>query len=161
MRLLWTKNELPLSVAIRKVMNNESSHFAIEFDKHIVFHSNYKGAHPEWSASFFKANELVWVLDLPTTLEIEEQVYQLIVDKFDGMPYDFMYLFKLANIAIKHRVFNEKLPDYVENNPLANVCTELAQCLAPIIEVPKHAHLAFPDQLYYWFKEALTQQVKN
>lgn len=163
MKLIWTKSSLPLSVAIRGLMQEPVSHFGIVFDNGIVFHSNLLGTHIEWYGSFIKHCEVVYQLDYPMSLEDEEAVYRKILNTYDEIGYDFGALLYFAYRAITHRLFNIPLPS---KNEWASgskfLCTELAGILPDnIVSASLKAEdlsIVSPYQLYLQIKAGLTEK---
>lgn len=127
MKLIWTKSNLPLSIAIRGLLKEPVSHFGIVFDNGIVFHSNLLGTHIEWYGTFKKKCEIVYELDYPMSLENEEKIYRAILDTYDDKGYDFGGLFYFAYRGLCLRLIGRPLP---KTNEWASgdkfLCTELA-----------------------------------
>jgi hypothetical protein len=127
MKILFTRNSLPLSRLIRWVLKEPVSHLAIVFDDHLVFHSNLMGVHLEWFNSFKKHHEIVYEVTLfGMTLEQEERTYRAIVDQFDGAPYDFKGLLYFGVRGFLWRLFGTPFPAH---NPWGSrrafLCTEV------------------------------------
>lgn len=137
MKLIFTRSNAPLSVAIRGLLKEPVSHFGIVFDNGIVFHSNLLGSHIEWYGSFIKKCEIVYSLQFTLNLEEEERIYLDILNTYDDKPYDYGALFYFAYRAILLRTIRKPLP---ATNELQNgskfLCTELAICLPDSIVPP-------------------------
>lgn len=164
MKLIWTKSKLPLSIAIRGLLQEPVSHFGIVFDNGIVFHSNLLGTHIEWYGSFTKHCEIVYSLDYPMSLEEEEAVYRNILNTYDGRGYDFGALFYFAYSAVKHRLFGTPLE--IKNKWATSdsyLCTELAGTLPDSI-VPaslksEDLSIVSPYQLYLKIKARKDERI--
>lgn len=153
MRLIWTKSKLPLSVAIRTVLQEPVSHFGIVFDNGIVFHSNLLGSHIEWFGTFSKHCEIVYSLEFTLNLEDEEKIYRAILDTYDDKPYDYGALFYFAYRAILLRTIGKPLPTTNELQSADKfLCTELATCLPdniiPAAIKAEDLGIVSPYQLY-------------
>jgi hypothetical protein len=155
MKLLFTKNNLPLSRLIRWAFGETCSHFAIAFDNRVVFHSNLKGCHVEWLASFLKCSSVVYEIPLNATLDQEESVYQECL-KVDGKAYDFGAFLFLCLDVILFKLF--KIPLQNRNlfaSPNSFICVELAECLKPVMKIPENLSATSPYNLYLaLYKEA-------
>lgn len=110
MKLLFTKNNLPLSKLIRWGLKEPCSHFVIEFDNKIVFHSNLMGTHIQWSETFRKNSEVVCSINYDLPLEQEEAIFQSILNKADGKGYDFKAFAYFIWRAFLYRVFGCTFP---------------------------------------------------
>ncbi len=154
MKLLFTKNNLPLSRLICWAFGEPCSHFAIAFDNRVVFHSNLKGCNVQWLASFLKCSSVVYTIPLDTTLAQEESVYQKCI-AVDGKPYDFGAFFFLCLDVILFKLF--KIPLQKKNlfaSDNSFICVELAECLSPVLPIPKELASTSPYNLYLQlFKE--------
>ncbi len=163
MKLIFTKSGLPLSVAIRGLLNEPVSHFGIVFDNGVVFHSNLLGTHIEWYGSFVKHCEIVYQLDYEMSLEQEETIYRNILNTYDDKPYDFGALFYFAYSAVCHRLFGTALA--LKNKWAKSdsyLCTELAATLPDsiIATTVKTEDLSIisPYQLYLQIKAGRTEK---
>lgn len=158
MKLIWTKSRQPLSILIRWGLKEPVSHFAIVFDNKIVFHSNLLGAHIDWFNYFKTQCDVVFEKDFNLSLDVEENIYQSILDKNVGKKYDFKAFAYFIWRGILWRFLNIPFP---EKNKWAKdgafLCTGLAAEL-PVQEFPelngiKDTEMTSPYQLYLKFKE--------
>lgn len=155
MRILWSKNNLPLSWLIRWGTGEASSHLAIELDDRIIFHSNLAGVHIRFSENFKKENTIVHDLSLDLTADEEEEVYYKAISQKEGKFYDFCGFLYIAYRILIFRFFGDPLP---ERNPFqkdsAFMCHELITCLPDrivnrlnIVDIsmttPERVHRAF------------------
>jgi hypothetical protein len=143
--VITTKNSSPLSWLIRYTTKEEASHFAIVFDNRLVFHSNLYGAHPIFKSKLTKSSQIVEELEIKTTLEKEEEVFQLIENKFDGKEYDYLSLIFWFIQAIPYLLANKplhKIPKNLWNSEDQYVCTEVAYALTPIFPNLKDTDLS-------------------
>lgn len=130
MKLIWVKGKTPLSKLIMWGLDEPVSHFAIEFDNKIVFHSDLRGTHIQWSKTFYKNRDLVFELEYKPGLNKEEEIYQTILDTYDGSSYDYGgFLYFCWRAALK-KFFKKPLPD---SNPWGSkksfICDEVVQLL--------------------------------
>lgn len=139
MKLVWVKGHAPLSKAIMWALNEPVSHFAIVFDNKIVFHSDLMGVRLAWLPSFLKTHEIVFEKDFPgTTLDLEEEVYQSIITKFDGSSYDYKAFLYFTWRALLFKLFKTPIPHknaWGTNSSF--LCTEMAETLPDWIVPPK------------------------
>lgn len=140
MKLIWTKSNLPYSILIRKLTGQDCSHFAIVFESPaggLMFESNLLGTHPKFFSNAKKHFEVVHQLDLDLSTEIEDKVWDEVVDKFDGKPYDFGGALYLGIRILLERVFKIKRPTV---NRWASsekfYCDEIYDCLKAISDLP-------------------------
>jgi hypothetical protein len=115
MKLIWTKSHLPLSLIIRAITGEDCSHFAFVFESQangLVFQSNLLGTGPEFlnvlsSSSGF---EIVHQLDLPMTVAEEDAAWDLIVQSYDNLGYNFLGAAYLGWRYLLKRIFKRPLP---------------------------------------------------
>ena len=113
MKLVWTKSSSPLSVLIRAITGDECSHFAFVFEtaaKGLMFESNLLGTHPAFYLSSLKTHTVVHSLDVPMSIEVEDKVWDLIVQKYDGKKYDYLGALYLGWRKILLRWFKLAMP---------------------------------------------------
>ncbi len=127
MKVVFTKNNSPMSKAIRWVLNEPVSHVAVIFDDKLVFQANLLGVHVGWADTFLKKNEVVYTKEYANlSLEEQEVVYEGIINKYDGSSYDFKSLLYFAYRAMLKKLFKVPIP---KMNPYNNInqflCTEL------------------------------------
>lgn len=153
MKIIFTKNHLPLSKFIRWGLNEPVSHMAVVFDDKIVFHSNFKGIHIEWFETFKKSNEIVYEVNFNLTLDKEEEIYQDIITKNDGKGYDYAALLYLVYKGLMHKMFKTPLPTdnkWASKNKF--FCIELLS-LFKQIEIDTNIEVSTPYQVYKLLKE--------
>ena len=130
MRLLWVKGSAPLSKLIMWGLNEPVSHFAIEFDNKIIFHSDLTGVNIQWSKTFFKTREVIFEMDYSPGLEQEEEIYQSVLNTYDGSHYDYGGFLYFCWRASLKKIANCPLPD---SNPWGSkrafLCDEVVQLL--------------------------------
>lgn len=155
MKLLWTKSDLCLSKAIRHILHEDSSHFAFIFDDdhRLVFHSNFIGAHVEWSERFLSKVEVVFSIDIPMTDEEAEEIYNKL-PKLQNSWYDFGGLAYFAWRALLKFAFNLPLPT---KNKWAHrdafLCTEMGDLFRKHLKDPTvDLGMTTPDTLFKMFK---------
>jgi len=136
MKLLWVKGHTPLSKLIMWGLEEPVSHFAILFDEKIIFHSNLMGVHIEWYNSFLKNHDIVKEMDLDLDLAREEEIYQAVIDQYDGKSYDYGAFLYFTYRGFLKKLFKIPLP---QKNPWGSkdafLCNEMVQafpdCICP------------------------------
>lgn len=153
MKLLFVKSEMPLSKLIRWGLKEPVSHFAIEFDNKIVFHSNLLGTSIDWSNNFRSSHDVVCSIECNVSLELEEQVYQSILDKNCGKGYDFKAFAYFMWRAALFRFFGIAFPAknaWAEDGKF--LCTglsvEIPESIIPKIKTIEDPEMISPFQLY-------------
>lgn len=128
MKLLWVKGKAPLSKIIMWGLDEPVSHFAVVFDNSIVFHADLMGVHIQWYKSFLKTHEVVFQIDYNPGLEKEEEIYQGVLDAYDGASYDYGAFAYFAWRAFLKKFLNKPMP---EVNPWGHkdkyLCDEVVQ----------------------------------
>lgn len=159
MRLIWTKSSLPLSVFIRAITGDPCSHFAFVFRsaaKGLMFEANLFGTHPKFYQNARARFDEVHVLDISLPIELEDAIWDIVVQKYDGKKYDYLGAMFLGWSKLKHRLFKTPLPVYNlwadENNFF---CEEIASALAIIPGMPKvpTSGMETPEDLWNILKE--------
>jgi len=158
LKLIWTKSNLPLSLLIRKGLDEPCSHFAVVFDDRIVFHSNLKGCHVEWYSTFKKHNTVVFEEERKLNLEQEELVYQSLIDANDGKSYDYLAFLYFMLMAVRRRLFGKPLPQTNSWQKKSSLlCTGLAAYLPsnlfPELSTIRDLEIISPYQLYLLMKK--------
>jgi hypothetical protein len=137
MKLVWVRGNKLLSKFIMWGLKEPVSHFAIIFDNKIVFHSDLLGVRIMWLPTFLESHEIVFQMDFANaTLEDQEGVYQSIVTKFDGKPYDYKAFIYFGWRGLLWRLFKKPFPAKNAWNTGGYLCTEMAEVLPDSI-VPK------------------------
>lgn len=162
MTLLFTTGNNLFSWLIRKVLNEPMSHFAIAFDLDlggIVFHSNLLGTHIQYYPDFLKSAEVIESIEVPMTLEKEEELYRAILAKYSHKKYDFKAFAYFTYRALLKRLFGIQVPDKnIWQNADSLLCTGLAEplrdmgILNPNIDV-KDFEMLTPYQIYLMLKD--------
>lgn len=113
MRLVWTRSSSPLSKLIRWITGDECSHFAFVFESRasgLMFQSNLLGTHPKFWVTEKKRFEVVHEKVLDLSIEQEDAIWELIVQKYDGKGYDFGGALFLGWCKLKQRILKSPLP---------------------------------------------------
>ena len=130
MKLLFTKNNLPISLLIRWGLSEPCSHMAVSFDNKIVIHSNFLGFQINWFDRFMRGNTLVASVEIELDLEDEENVYLELLGQYDGRPYDWLAFFSFIWAAFKFKFFDVPMPKTASaSDKHSFICTELAFAL--------------------------------
>lgn len=150
MKLLWARSNKIGSKFIRWCLDEPVSHFAIEFDNRIVFHSNFSGVYLRWANHFREENEVIFQLPFNWGLQEEEDLYQRVIQKWDGTPYDFKAYWYFAYRGLLYKFFGIELP---KTNPFNKkgelICVELAGALGNgLVEKDFDLSIATPFRLF-------------
>lgn len=125
MKLIFTRSTAPLSKLIRWAFNEPVSHFAVVFDNKFVIHSNLYGVNLAWLNDFTKKSTIVYSIDMPLSLEKEEEVYRSLLDNFCGEHYDYKAFLYFAYRALLFKLFKTPLPRTNPFNTRGFLCTEM------------------------------------
>ena len=151
MKLLFTKNNLPVSLLIRWGLSEPCSHMAFCFDNKLVIHSNFLGLQINWLDRFMRGNTLVDSVDIELDLETEESVYLALLAQYDGSSYDWLAFFSFILAAFKFKFFNVEMPKVaIISDKKSFICTETAYALPKkYLEALKNKDLAImsPNQI--------------
>ena len=75
-----------------------------------MFESNLLGTHPAFYQTSLKSHTVVHFLDIPLSIELEDKVWEIIIEKYDGKGYDFLGALYLGWRKILLRWFKSPLP---------------------------------------------------
>jgi len=115
MLLVWTKSRTPYSWLIRKITGEPCSHFAFVFTtsaKGLMFESNLMGTHPRFFNNALKHMTIIHRIDLPLSQLAEDTLWDIVVRKYDGRPYDFGGALYIAWRTLLFRAFKKPIPTY-------------------------------------------------
>jgi len=151
MQIVCTKSNLIGSKIIRWGLGEPVSHFAINFDNKIVFHSSFSGVHLTSYPTFIKKHTVVFSLNMSLSEVEEESVYQSIIpSEEDG--YDVRAFICLALLAAKRKFFGIPFPTVnPDDNKNKFLCTELGEFLPEKLFVngkPSDFSTTTPYQLF-------------
>lgn len=113
MKLVWTKSNRILSKLIRWGLGVDCSHFLIVFESPaggLCFESNLLGTHPKFWKTDKKTLTIVHQIDLPLSVEVEDHVWDVVVDKYDGKGYDYYAFAYFAWRVLLKKCFNIAMP---------------------------------------------------
>ena len=120
---------MPLSVLIRWFLNSDCSHFTVVFkaeDGGLMFESNLLGTHPKFYKTALKHMTVVHEIELNIGVDSENYIWDLIVDKVDGSPYNYAGFFYFCSRAILLKLFKIPLPHYnLFRKNGAYLCTQI------------------------------------
>lgn len=159
MKLIWTKSKLPLSVLIRNFLGSDCSHFAIVFESRgsgLMFESNLLGTHPRFYKTALKHMEVVHELDIILTIEQENDIWDEIVEKFDGRKYNYKGFLYFCYRAILKKLFKMPLPDKnIFSQPGTYLCDQIFEALGILSKEEIGIDLAMvsPQHLYEYAKD--------
>jgi hypothetical protein len=141
MKLLWTKSSLPLSSVIRFCTGNDCSHFSIVFESPgggMMFESNFFGTHPTFYKTAMKSHTVMHEIEVKLPAATEDALWDLWVDKFDGLGYDFFGALYLGLMCLRERWFKIPRPKtnkWAKNN--SYFCDEIYILLSQVPGLPK------------------------
>lgn len=160
MKLVWTKSKLPLSIFIRFITGEDCSHFAFVFESKaagLMFESNLLGCHPAFFESSLKTHTIVHQLNIDVPVEVEDNIWDLIVEKYDGKGYDFLGAIYLGWYKFLHRFFGVKIPLVNKwSQPDQYYCDEIYEVLNSLPGFPTvnaKGGMATPHDIYMNLKE--------
>lgn len=110
MKILFTRGSSIFSHYIRKGTGEPVSHVAFSFDDKFVIHSNLLGVHLQWHKSFLSSCQVVAYAQYDFCLPDEEEIFQGILDAYDGSAYDFGALLYFSKRMLEYRLFDRPLP---------------------------------------------------
>lgn len=147
--LIFTKNNTCLSRLIRWGLGEDVSHMGIVFDKKVVFHSNLYGTHLKWLINFIKKNDIVHIIDVPLSLQEEEEIF-LRIPQYDEKWYDFGALFYFLWRGLLYKLFSTPIPKTnIFGHSDQFLCTELAKMIDPSLD---NLEMTSPYQVYLYFQ---------
>jgi hypothetical protein len=76
----------------------------------LMFESNLFGTHPAFYLTSLKTHEVVHFKDVPLSIEQEDTIWDLIVQKYDGKPYNYLGALYLGWRMLLHRFFKTEVP---------------------------------------------------
>lgn len=159
MRLIWTKSNLILSKLIRWGLNEDCSHFAIVFDSPaggLMFESNLLGTHPKFYKTAKKHCEIVHEIVLNVSVEVEDRVWDIVVDNYDDEPYNFGAFLYFAWRAFLYKAFKRPFPAVNKwSKPDTHLCDQLYDAVENIAAPNLNIDLAItsPHKVYEKLKE--------
>lgn len=142
--LLFTTSDYKFSKLARWALDSDCSHFAICFDRRVVFHSNFSGPHIEPIEIFNKKNHIIHKLEFTTipTLAQEDTLWSNLININYGKSYDFGAMLFLGLNLIGKKLINLELS---QNNLWKTkegfICTELLESLSGL----SFGSATFPD----------------
>lgn len=144
MKIVFTTNNLPGSWLIRWGVSDTLfgtvpvSHVLIEFDNKIVFQSELMGTGIEWASQTKKRHQYLYEveLDFETTLELEEQIYQDVIEEHIEGGYDYTGILYFSWACLVRKIemaFGRKPRPFPDRNAWGNpkrfMCMELLEGL--------------------------------
>ncbi len=144
MKIAFTRSGLPLSKVIRWGLKEPVSHVCIIFDDKLVFQSNLLGVGLEGIYRLQSAAEIIYTIDVPLVPEVEEAIYNNLLQHYDGKPYDYGAFAYFTYRASLHRAFGMPFPPKnIWNKPDDFLCDGLLKALLDTPDLPS------------WLKEAI------
>jgi hypothetical protein len=151
MRMIWTKSNLPLSVFIRAICAQDCSHFAFVFDSPaggLLFESNLLGTHPKFFLTAKKHFEIIHEIEIVTTPEIENQIWDSVVNTYDGREYDFGGALYIGWRSLLNRFFGIPIPEKNKWSSRDDLfCDAISSALAPL-QIPVAGPMDSPHDYY-------------
>lgn len=154
MKLLFTRNNLPLSALICWGFEEPCSHFAIELYKgQVVFQSNMRGCDFQAAKTFRAHNTIVYEIHIPMSQEEEDVIFDNIVNTMVGNKYDIKALAYFAWRGCLYKFLGLEVPKKNKwQTKNEDICVEAARSL-PDSVVPREIKeldlsMKRPYQLY-------------
>lgn len=113
MKLVWTKSNSVLSQVIRFICGQDCSHFSFVFEsgsRGLMFESNLLGTHPTFYKTSLKNHSVVHEKSLEIPIDVEDEIWDLMVQKYDGRSYDFGGAIFLGLSLAMERIFKMPRP---------------------------------------------------
>lgn len=158
MTLAFTKSNLPLSVLIRWFLDSDCSHFVLVFKSPsggLMFESNLLGTHPKFYRTALKHMEVVHSIELDLTTYQENEIWDIIVDQFDGHPYNYKGFLYFTWRAFLKKFFGKPLPPTNPwSMPGSYLCDQVCYALQGITneKIGIDLSMVSPEDLYYYMK---------
>lgn len=137
MKLVFTKSNSPLSLLIRGITGDDCSHFAFVFEgpgrSGLMIEANLLGTHPCFYQTSLKSHTVVHSFDVPLDIKDEDRIWDLVIEKYDGQPYDFLGAIYLGWRCVLKRAF--KIPKPKKNKwsqPGQEFCDQIYDILNSI-----------------------------
>jgi hypothetical protein len=159
MILAFTRSKLPLSVLIRWFLDSDCSHFVLVFKSPsggLMFESNLLGTHPKFYKTALKHMEVVHQIEMNLTPDQEDEVWDIVVDQFDGHAYNYRAFIYFCWRAFLKKIFHQPLP---KTNPWSlpgtYLCDQVCYALQGLSPEPISLDLSMvtPEELYYYLKD--------
>jgi len=162
MMLVWSKSTSPLSLLIRAITGDDCSHFAFVFGSRasgVMFESNLLGTHIKFFQSSLKTHQIVHSIAVDVPIEIEDMVWDRVVETYDGKRYDIGGAIYLGLRILAHRLFRLQMPSKnIWADPDAYFCDEVYEALELVPGFPKlnaGNGLETPHDIWLKLKEIL------
>jgi hypothetical protein len=142
--LMFTTSDFAFSRLARWATDSDCSHFAICFDRRVVFHSNFSGPHIEPIETFVKKNHVIHKLEFTTipTLAQEDALWSNLININYGKSYDFGAMLFLGLNLIGHKLINIDISNKnLWKTKEGFICTELLESLSGL----SFGSATFPD----------------
>lgn len=131
MKIICTRNNLPLSVAIRGVTGEDCSHLAVVFDDLLVIQSNLLGINMAFFPLFKDHCEIVHEEYIALDLEVEDIVWRKLMKRIGKSGYPKLRLIRDAFCLLAEKLgIRIKKSGRVENEYL---CYEIAIVLQDVL----------------------------
>ena len=162
MKLIWTKSNLVLSIFIRWGLKTDCSHFAIVFESPaggLMFESNLLGTHPKFFKTAKEHMTVVHQIYLPLSVDVENTVWDIIVDKYDSKSYNFRAFLYFCWRGILKRVFGKPFPLKSKwSTPGSDLCGQVYQALVDAGVCPDlgiDLSISSPHEIYIKYCEVM------
>lgn len=118
MKFIGSKNSSLGSKIIRCVTGSKTSHFLIVFDNKLVLHSTFfRGLNLAWFNTWKKKNDIIWEIDLPLSLEKQEELYVSLLNEAGDKNYDYLAFVYWPLALFKHKILGYTI---ATKNPWGN-----------------------------------------
>lgn len=159
MKIVFTKNNYPLSILIRKITGENVSHLAIVFDDIFLVELNLFGVSMNHFGKFKKKQKIIHEVDIKLIPEQEEKIWKSMIEFYGLYKYDIVFLLYSAFCVIVKRLFKKEIKKKILDDDKKALCYELILLLQNSfnfnfgIEENKK-HLLTPGKIYTKLKES-------
>jgi len=125
MKIIFTKNNYPLSFIIRAVTGEKASHVAIVFDDIFLVQINLFGVSMQYFDKFKKHQKIVHEISIPLSLEKEDEIWRAMITMAGLYSYDIPFLIYSAFSVIVKRIFNKEIKKKILDSNNKSLCYDL------------------------------------
>lgn len=159
MKIIFTKNNYPLSYLIRAITGESVSHLAVVFDDVFLVELNLFGVSMHYFNKFKKKQKIVHEVDIPLDIEKEDKIWRAMIEVYGLYKYDTMFLLYSAFCVIVRRLFKKEIKKKVLDDSDKALCYELIILLQNNFKFnfgieENKKHLLTPGRVYNKLKES-------
>lgn len=159
MKIIFTKNNYPLSFIIRGITGEKMSHVAVVFDDLFLVQLNLFGVSMQYFEKFKEKQKIVHEINIPLDLQTEDNVWKSMIGVYGTHKYDTIFLLYSAFCVIVRRVFKKEIKKKVLDDSDKALCYELIILLQNNFKFnfgieENKKHLLTPGRIYNKLKES-------